>query len=89
LLKAEKWYLISAERGNINAQYNLGCLYLKMRDSPNSWDDAFKWFKKAAEQGDAQAQTMLKRLNSSKIELETIDREMKNLMDKVQKRKAT
>ena len=48
---------------------------------------AFKWFKKAADQGDEQAQNMLKRLNSSKIEIEAIDTEMKKLMNKVQKRK--
>ena len=54
--EAIKWYTKAAEQGNVNAQYNLGNLYLRGQGASQNDNLAFSWFIKAAEQGDAPAQ---------------------------------
>ena len=60
--EAIKWYTKSAEQGNVNAQYNLGNLYLRGQGASQNDNLAFSWFIKAAEQGDAPAQYNLGRM---------------------------
>lgn len=57
--KAIKWYSVAANRGDIDAQYNLGVIY--GADKYNSIDDvkALKWLTKAANQGDRRAKIFL------------------------------
>ena len=54
--EAIKWFVLAAERGDANAQYNLGLYYANGRGVPQDDAEAVKWFRKAAEQGDASAQ---------------------------------
>jgi TPR repeat protein len=71
---AAKWYRLAAEQGNANAQNNLGVMYDKGNHVPlvlfrtshpdwtGTWQDykiAVKWFRLAAEQGNANAQNNL------------------------------
>jgi TPR repeat protein len=49
----------SGEQGNINAQYNIGFMYLRGQGVSQDDQEAAKWFRKAAEQGQLDAQTFL------------------------------
>ena len=49
--EAIKWYLRSAEKGNVEAMISLGMLY---NDAENE-DESMKWFKKAASLGNSDA----------------------------------
>ena len=51
-----------AEQGNTRARFYLGVMYDKGRGVPQDYKTAVKWFRLAAEQGDADAQTNLERL---------------------------
>ena len=46
----------NANEGDINAQYNLACLYLRGEGCEQNSVEAQKWFEVAANQGDADAQ---------------------------------
>jgi len=46
----------AAERGDAEAQYNLGRLYFEVQDVPQHHAQAAAWYRKAAEQGNADAQ---------------------------------
>ena len=48
-----------AEKGDADAQYALGSCYDSGRGVPQDYTEAVKWFHKAAEQGEAQAQGSL------------------------------
>ncbi|MEJ6595360.1 tetratricopeptide repeat protein [Parasphingorhabdus sp.] len=48
--------LADAERGNADAQLNLGVIYLKGKGVPENEIEATKWYRLAAEQGNAEAQ---------------------------------
>src|SRR5665213_3988307 len=48
-----------AESGNPIAQYNLGCCYQNGDGAPQDCNEALKWFRKAAEQGIAEAEYRL------------------------------
>lgn len=48
-----------AESGDVTAQYNLATLFANGDGVPQSWDEAVKWFTRAAERGLAEAQYML------------------------------
>ncbi|MGH7181126.1 MAG: tetratricopeptide repeat protein, partial [Nitrospiraceae bacterium] len=43
-----------AEQGDAKAQYNLGVMYDKGQGLPQDYQEALKWYRKAAEQGQAQ-----------------------------------
>ena len=47
----------AAEQGNAIGQFNLGLMYYDGKTVPQNYPEATKWFSKAAEQGDAEAQT--------------------------------
>ncbi len=55
--------LIKAKQGDARAQYNLGWIYRGNKDIPNDvtedYKESVKWYRKAAEQGHASAQTWL------------------------------
>jgi TPR repeat protein len=48
-----------AEAGDAEAQYQLGEMFYRGRDVPKDMSAAIKWFRKAAAQGNASAQTFL------------------------------
>ena len=49
-----------AKQGNASAQHNLGVMYASGRGVPQDYKTAVKWYRLAAEQGYAIAQTSLK-----------------------------
>jgi S1-C subfamily serine protease len=49
----------NAEKGDADAQFNLGAIYDEGKDVAQNYAEAVKWFRKAAEQGDARAQNNL------------------------------
>ena len=51
--------LRKAETGDVRAQYDVGRYYVTGRDSYEHRAEAVNWFRKAAEQNDAKAQTAL------------------------------
>jgi len=52
----------AAERGNAQAQFNLGQLYAEGVRAPKNTAEAVKWFRKAAEQGNEDAKKALKEM---------------------------
>ena len=59
LAKAANYFHRAAEKGNVNAQVNLGNCYYFGEGVVQDKAQAVKWFQKAAEQGDADAQANL------------------------------
>ena len=53
-----EWRL-SAEQGNVSAQFNLGFIHDKGQGVAQDYLEAVKWYSKAAKQGDAVAQYSL------------------------------
>jgi TPR repeat protein len=47
---------IQAEKGNVSAQFKLGIIYFKGRETPQDYKEALKWFQSAAELGLPEAQ---------------------------------
>ena len=58
-LKAEKWWRMAAEQGNLNAQEFLGDLFLGGLGITENYQEAEKWIRKSAEQGHANSQRIL------------------------------
>ena len=56
---AVKWYTLSAEQGDADAQYNLGFMYRNGKGVPQDYKTAVKWYTLSAEQGIADAQNNL------------------------------
>ncbi|MBV5327014.1 MAG: SEL1-like repeat protein [Chlorobium sp.] len=54
--EAVKWFRLAAEQGDVNSQYNLGCMYKDGKGVPRDNKEAAKWFRLAAEQGQVSAQ---------------------------------
>ena len=54
-----KWYRERAEKGNAEAQLNLGKMYLQGRGVPQSNSEALKWLRRAADQNDLVAKTLI------------------------------
>ena len=59
--QAVYWYTKAAEQGHVQAQYELGSLYLFSGDDnvPQDYKQSVKWYTKAAEQGHILAQNKL------------------------------
>lgn len=57
--EAVKWFGEAAEKGNAEAQYNLGKMIIENRGARKEGTVAVKWLNKAAEQGNADAQLLL------------------------------
>ena len=54
---ALKWYQLSAEQGDAQAQYNLGAMYARGDGVLKNYNEAVKLYQLAAEQGHATAQS--------------------------------
>lgn len=54
-----------AEAGNVDAQNNLGWIYLNGHGAPQNPQEAIKWFRMAAAQGNANAQLSLGKMYGS------------------------
>ena len=65
-IEAIKYFQKAAEKGNANAQYNLGSCYEYGKGVSVDYTEAVKWYRKAAEQGDEDAKKALERLRKSK-----------------------
>ncbi|QIC72349.1 sel1 repeat family protein [Acinetobacter indicus] len=50
---------ISAKKGDMTAQYNLGVMYANGQGVTQNYSKAFEWYSRAAAQGDADAQYRL------------------------------
>lgn len=59
LQEAFKYYLIAANRGNIDAKNIVGWMYNTGKGTALNYDEAFKWYKDAAEMGNVRAQCNL------------------------------
>ena len=57
--KAVYWFRKAAERGNLNAQFDLGYAYYYGRGVKQNYSKAVYWFRKASGQGNAIAQVYL------------------------------
>ena len=57
--QAHKLWLPFAEQGDASAQYNIGRMYFKGEGTQKNVKQAFNWFKKAAEQGHAEAKRII------------------------------
>jgi len=54
--EAVRWLTVGAENGDVQAQYELGMLYIHGREIAKDAVEATKWFARAARQGQAGAQ---------------------------------
>lgn len=61
--EAFEYYLKAARQGDAEAQYNLGVCYRKGYGVEKDLTEAVKWLRKAADQGFAEAQDMLRKLS--------------------------
>jgi len=52
-------YLVKAQEGDVDAQYNLGIMYYHGEGAAKDYGEALKWFHLAADQNDADAQCNL------------------------------
>jgi TPR repeat protein len=59
MVRAVKWFKTAAEKGHVQAQFNLGLSYFNGDGAPENKTEAVKWFQKAADQGDPRAQLFL------------------------------
>ena len=57
--EALKWYRLSAEQGDADAQNNLALMYINGQGVPQDYAEAVKWWHLSAEQGNADAQNNL------------------------------
>lgn len=56
---ALKWYQLSAEQGDAQAQYNLGAMYARGDGVLKDYAESVKWYRLSAKQGEAAAQKKL------------------------------
>ena len=54
--KAAECFRRAAEQGHVNAQYNIGIMYVRGKGVNQDYEEALKWLHKAAEQGNVNAQ---------------------------------
>jgi len=53
--RAAEWYRRAAARGHTDAQYNLGCMYLRGEGLPSNRMEGLRWLHCAADRGDEQS----------------------------------
>ena len=73
---AFQYFMKSAKLGYALAQYNLAVMYENGTYVDKNIDEAIKWYKKAAEEGDEKAQKALKELKLQSPSLETNEKEI-------------
>lgn len=61
-IEAMKWYLKSANKGFIDAYYNLGLMYEEGLGVRKNIPEAIKWYQKAADLGSEEALLIVKEL---------------------------
>ena len=61
--QAKDWFEKAAEKGHVDAQYNLGVIYENGEGVSQNYQQAKAWYEKAASQNDAQAQFELGVMN--------------------------
>lgn len=66
--ESARWYRIAAEKGDIGAQYQLGCLLLEGVNMPHDQVEAESWLHKAADQNYAEAAIKLGSLHKGSLE---------------------
>jgi uncharacterized protein len=54
-----RWYAKAAEKGRPEAEYRVGYMYEQGLGVPKSTTEAMKWYKMAADKGDASAHQAL------------------------------
>ena len=64
--RAAEFFRRAAEQGYCDAQLNLGVMYKTGTGVPQSDDEAEKWFRQAADQGNSDAIELLKKLEAKK-----------------------
>ena len=57
--EAARWYRLAADRGFVDAQFNLGQMYFAGPVEMQNSVEAVKWFRRAADQGNVSAQYFL------------------------------
>ena len=57
--EAVRLYRLSAEQGDVSAQFNLGLMYANGTGVSQDYKEAVKWYRLSADQGDALAQGKL------------------------------
>jgi TPR repeat protein len=73
--EAAEWFTKAAEQGNMDAQYELGVLYLNGDGITKDSDKAIKWFNKAGDQGHVKAKEWLEKEKREQEERERKERE--------------
>jgi TPR repeat protein len=58
-IEAIRLFHLSAEQGNVSAQFNLGHMYEKGKGVPKNYKEAVRLYRLSAEQGDVDAQLKL------------------------------
>ena len=66
LAGAATWFRRAAERGVVDAQYNLGLMYESGRGVARNPREALRWYGRAAQAGDAGARERLAQLQQQK-----------------------
>ncbi len=61
-IRAVHWFRKAAEKGDTDAQYNLGFCYDNGKGVAKDQTEAVKWYRKAAKQGNNKACDALKRI---------------------------
>ncbi len=61
---ALKWYRKAADKGYVNAMFNLGVFYQNGEFVKKDVDQALKWYRKAADKGDAESKMIVAGLES-------------------------
>lgn len=60
--EALRWFHLSAEQGDAEAQYNLGFMYGRGEGTGKDHRASMEWFQKAASQGHAGAREILEKM---------------------------
>ena len=66
--EALKWYRLSAEQGDADAQYNLGWMYDEGQGVPQDNKEAVKWWRLSAEQRNERAQFNLSLMHDDSLD---------------------
>jgi len=70
---AEQYFMTSAMKGDVKAEYNLGLLYMGEYLGKADMDKAVEWFESAADKGFAYAQSMLGTIHLSNNDLKSAE----------------
>lgn len=81
---AAEWYLVAASKNDVNAMNNLAWLYYNgVMTGEADYENAYKWFKKAAEAGDWVAEILVANMTMDGLVTGTNRGEAKELFEKI------